>query len=118
MSNQIVEQPRTSAGAGISVIGFNRVNGPNTLRGFADIHITGWHFRIIGCPCHAGDKGRRWIGLPGKPMTDGDGKPLRDKSTGKIRYVAACAFDDRDLLMRFSDAAAAALDHYSPGWDR
>ena len=48
---------------GISVIGFHKVDGPNTLRGFA-------------------------------------------------------AFDDKDLLRRFSDAACAALDAYSPGWDQ
>jgi hypothetical protein len=102
---------------GISVISFNPVNGPNTLRGFADLHIVGWHFRILGCPCHAGYD-RRWVGLPGKPMTDREGIPMRDESTGKIRYVSFAAFDDKDLLRRFSDAACAALDVYAPGWDR
>ena len=51
-------------------------------------------------------------------MTDREGVPLRDEATGKIRYVSFAAFDDKDLLRRFSDAAVAALDPYPPGWER
>ena len=117
LSGDIVDIRRQRSGGGISCIGFAPVNGPNTLRGFGDLHILGWHFRILGCPAHAGND-RRWVGLPGKPMTDREGVPLRDESTGKIRYVSFAAFDDKDLLHRFSDAACAALDAYQPGWDR
>jgi hypothetical protein len=109
----ISRQPRQG---GISVTAFHAVYGPNILRGFADLHIIGWHFKILGCPAHAGHD-KRWIGLPGKPMTDRDGVPLRDEATGKVRYVSFAAFDDKDLLRRFSDATCAELDAYQPVWD-
>ena len=112
-----VDISRQRRDAGVSIIAFHRFDGPNTLRGFADVHIVGWHFRISGCPAHAGND-RRWVGFPGKPLTDRDGVPLRDESTGKVRYVSFASFDDKDLLRRFSDAACAALDLYQPGWDR
>lgn len=107
---------RHPAGSGISVIAFKPYDAGGVLKGWADLHIVGWHFRILGCPASCnGDK--RWVGLPGKPMTDRDGAALRDDS-GKVRYVAFASFDDRDTLRRVSDAACAALDAYQPGWDR
>ena len=41
-----VDISRQRRDAGVSIIAFHRFDGPNTLRGFADVHIVGWHFRI------------------------------------------------------------------------
>ena len=59
---------------------------------------------------------RRTVGLPGKPMIDREGLPLRDESIGKLRYIGFAAFDDMELLWRFSDAAVSALDADYPAW--
>ena len=71
---------------------------------------------MLGCSCHRQNESR-WVGLPGKPLIDKAGPALRDDN-GKIRYQAVLAFDDREILRRFSDAACAALDVYPPGWDQ
>ena len=72
-------------------------------------------FRILGRPAHAGND-RCWVGLPGKPLLDRAGQVQRDEQTGKVRYVPVIVFDDKNLLHRFSDAAARALDLYAHGW--
>ncbi len=118
MSQQIDIQRLPHREGGLSVLAFNTVAGPNTLRGFVDLHIVPWHFRILGCPAHCQGE-RRWVGLPGKPMTDRDGVPLRDETNGRVRYASFAAFDNKDTLRRFSDAAVAALDVYTNGaWSR
>ena len=91
----VVIERRTAGAGGIAVIAFNHVDGPNTLKGFADLHVPAWRLRILGCPAHANINGSRWVGLPGKPMTDKAGVPLRDATTGKARYVQLLAFDRR-----------------------
>ena len=113
----ILDIVRPATGGGINCIAFKPYDSGGVVRGWADLQIIGWHFRILGCPASSHGE-RRWVGLPGKPMTDRDGQPLRDEG-GKARYVAFAAFDDKDLLHRFfSDAAVRALDLYAPGWDR
>lgn len=106
---------RRRAEGGISCLAFNAFAGSGTLKGFGDFHVVGWHFRIFGCSAHC-QTNSRWVQLPSKPLIDKAGLALREDS-GKIRYAPVIAFDHRELLRRFSDAACQALDAYYPGWD-
>lgn len=115
MSDQLVIQPPRRDG-GVAVLSFKPYTGGGVLRGWCDVHVIPWRFRIIGCPASSNGE-RRWVGLPGKPMTDRDGQPLRDDK-GKVRYSTFASFDDVAILRRFSDSACQALDVYLPGWDQ
>ena len=43
------------------------------------------------------------------------GQVQRDEAAGKIRYIPVLAFDARELLRKFSDAACAAHNAYQQG---
>ena len=91
---------RPPAAGNMGCLSFKPYDAGGVMRGWADLHVVPWHFKIFGCPCSCNGE-RRWVGLPGKPMTDRDGVPLRDEATGKVRYVSFAAFDDKELLHRF-----------------
>ncbi len=70
----------------------------NTLRGFASVTLP------IGLDAddvavHVAG-GRAWASLPGRPMLDGDGRPLRDDSV-KIRYVLLVRWLSHSLASGF-----------------
>jgi len=52
--------------------------------------------------------GKFWASMPGKPLVDRDGQPLRD-AKGKQRYVPVLEWEDRDAQSRFSDAVVEAI---------
>ena len=62
-----------------------------------------------------GSDGRAWASLPAKPMIGRDGQPIRDKTTGKARYIPLVTWPDRQTSDRFSEAVIAAVEAQHPG---
>jgi hypothetical protein len=60
------------------------------------------------CSLHqSGEK--RWVGLPGKPVLDKDGKVLITAKTGKRSYSVCISIPDVAIRDRFQEAALAAV---------
>ncbi len=108
-------QPRDNKGL-IICLCFTRIERRGSLLVFADLHVIPFRLKLFSCTAHALHD-RRWVALPSRPWVK-DGEPLRDVDSGKVKYQPIIGFDGANLLRRFSDAACAALDVYSPGWDR
>jgi hypothetical protein len=77
-----------------------------TLRGFATVELPiGLVIRDISVH----DKGgKRWAGLPAKPILDADGRQVSNHA-GHKQYAALLGWRDRDLADRFSAAVVAAV---------
>ena len=58
--------------------------------------------------------GKRWVGLPARPVLGQDGKPQTDDK-GKVRYAAILEWDNRDTGDRFSEAVIQAIEREFPG---
>ena len=82
----------------------------NTLRGFAKLQLGA--LTIQDCPVHD-TQGRKWCGLPSKPMVDSDGTVKRDEG-GKIKYVPLLQWATKAASDRFSDSVIAALQEKHP----
>src|SRR5262249_32075707 len=67
----------------------------NTLRGFVTLALEPSGIVLHDCTLHRTPDGREWIGLPGKPKIDTEGRQRRDPLTGKPLYA---------LLLRSSGA--------------
>jgi hypothetical protein len=81
----------------------------NTLRGFLALKLDPSGLVLRDCALH--EKGdRRWIGLPGKPQVDAEGRVRKDPATGKTLYVPVVEIPDNDARERFQAAALAAID--------
>jgi hypothetical protein len=52
---------------------------------------------------------KEWIGLPGKPQIDREGKVRKDAATGKTLYVSIVDFDSKEAHDKFQDLALAAV---------
>jgi hypothetical protein len=85
----------------------------NTLHGFADVLLEQTHLRIYDCAVHE-KNGRRWVGLPARPMIDREGMALRDED-GKTRYTRILEVDTREAGDEFSKNVVAAVLAHSPG---
>lgn len=58
--------------------------------------------------------GKSWASMPGKPMVDRDGQPMRD-GKNRPRYSPICEWEDRDAGNRFSAAVVEAITReYGP----
>jgi hypothetical protein len=79
----------------------------NTLFGFLDIVVPELHLQIRGATVHE-SHGRRWIGLPSRPLLNGDGCAERDPA-GKIVYMPVVLFNDRKISDAFSVRVIEAL---------
>lgn len=97
----------------ITGLGLKKLDGPGSLRGFCDLHIPAWRFKLFGCPFNE-SHGRRWVSLPACPWLDRNGNAIRDEATGKPRYSPALQFDDRERLRAFSTAAVSSVLAYDP----
>lgn len=82
----------------------------NTLRGFAKLQLGA--LTITDCPVHD-TQGRKWCGLPSKPMIDGEGTVKRDDA-GKIKYVPLLQWATKGASDRFSDSVVLALQQKHP----
>jgi len=117
MSNQLsLFTPNSARRPGIFCIAFLAYAGSSSLKGFADFHIQRWQVRVHGCPVHATDSGKRWIGLPSKALIH-NGQLVRDEDGGKIVYAPTISFDNFTIRNRFVEGCLRALDDYAPGWD-
>jgi hypothetical protein len=78
----------------------------NTLRGFATVELPiGLVIRDISIH----DKGgKRWAGLPAKPVLDAEGRHVSNHA-GHRQYCALLGWRDRDLADRFSVAVVDAV---------
>ena len=94
----------------VTVIDFHPLQR-NTLRGFATVHIDELKLTIHDVAVHQHDNGKRWIGLPAKPIIDRDGNPKRSID-GKIEYARLFAFDTRAVSDAFAGAVIKALLEY------
>jgi len=79
----------------------------NTLFGFANILIPELHLRIWEATVLE-SYGKRWVGLPAKPLISREGSVRRDER-GKIAYSAILLFTDGAIRDAFSQRAIAAL---------
>jgi hypothetical protein len=78
-----------------------------TLRGFFNLKLSNG-LTLLDCSWHCqGDS--EWIGLPGKPHLDRDGKQRRDAITQKPMYLPVIQFEDKAIRDKFTAAALAAL---------
>jgi hypothetical protein len=78
----------------------------NTLKGFLDLELPSG-LVLRECSLHERD-GKKWIGLPGKPQIDRDGKVRKDASGGKALYVNVVGFATKEARERFRAAAIVA----------
>jgi hypothetical protein len=54
--------------------------------------------------------GRRWIGLPGRPILDPEGRHKVDPETGKRAWCPVVEIKNGEVRRRFTAAALAAVD--------
>ena len=83
----------------------------NTLRGFVNVRL-GRSLIMKELSCHEAN-GRRWVGLPARPMIDASGQVKKD-DRGKQQYVSILEWSDRDAAGRFSEAVISALEAQYP----
>jgi hypothetical protein len=79
----------------------------NTLRGFCTVVIPEVRLRVFDLTVHE-SHGRRWIGLPGRPQIDREGR-VRRGDNGKPAYVPTLQFTDKAVSDAFSARAIEAL---------
>jgi hypothetical protein len=80
----------------------------NTLKGFFILRLVSG-LVLHGCTLHRHPAGREWVGQPGKPQLDADGRQRRDPDTGKALYTPIVEIPDRQARERFQAAALAAV---------
>lgn len=90
----------------VEVLDFRPVER-NTLLGFATVRIPALRMTIRDVAIHT-SHGKRWAGLPAKPMLDNDGKAV--KKDGKILYNSILHFDTKAVSDAFSAAVIAAAE--------
>jgi len=83
----------------------------NSLRGFASVRL-GASLIIKDVTVHASN-GKRWAGLPGKPLIQADGAAKRGPN-GKPTYVPVMEWTSKDAADRFSEAVIAAVEREYP----
>jgi hypothetical protein len=86
----------------------------NTLKGFANFHISALGLTIQDCAVHQkGDQA--WVQLPAKPRLDKDRNLVRDMQSGKVEYTKVLSFEDKGMAQEFRAAAVNALIKREPG---
>jgi hypothetical protein len=81
----------------------------NTLLGFLTLTLAPSGIVLRECALHVKGE-RRWIGLPGKPLLDQDGRHRTDAATGKKAWVPLVEVTGKTERERFQRAALAAVD--------
>ena len=85
----------------------------NTLIGFATLKLPDLRLVIRDVAVHEHGNGKRWVGLPAKPVIDRDGVARRN-TEGKIEYAAVLEFEGREVRDAFSAEVIAALLEFDP----
>jgi hypothetical protein len=81
----------------------------NTLRGFCTLTLDPSGVVLHECSVHERD-GKRWVGLPGKPQLDAEGRHRIDPATGKKAWAPIVEITGKAERERFQKAAVAAID--------
>ena len=79
----------------------------NTLRGFVTLELPSGLI-LRECTYHRAATGAEWVGLPGRPQLDRDGRQRKD-ATGKSLYTPIVEFKGKERRERFQAAALAAV---------
>ncbi len=82
----------------------------NTLRAFVTLTLEPSGIVLNDCTLHRTVDGRQWIGLPGKPQLDADGRQRRDPGSGKALYTPVVEIQGKEARERFQAAALGAVD--------
>ena len=80
----------------------------NTLRGFVTLELPSGLI-LHECTLHRAATGAEWIGLPGNPQIDREGKQRKDPATGKALYTPIVELKGKEQRERFQAAALAAV---------
>jgi hypothetical protein len=80
----------------------------NSLHGFVDVTIPELKLKIRELTVHE-SHGKRWVGLPGKPMVNSRDCEVLADDRGKPRYVPVRQFIDRRIGDAFGDRVIEAL---------
>ena len=62
------------------------------------------------CSVHERPDGKRWVGLPAKPVLDSEGRHRKDPATSKALWLPVVEIRGRDQRERFQTAALVAID--------
>lgn len=79
----------------------------NTLRGFLTLTLEPSGLVLRECSLHKMNE-KEWIGLPGKPQLDKEGRHRTDDK-GKKLYVPVVELKDKATYARFQEAALVAV---------
>jgi hypothetical protein len=79
----------------------------NTLRGFLTLTLEPSGLVLRDCSLHKMNE-KEWIGLPGKPQLDKEGRHRADDK-GKKLYVPVVELKDKAAYARFQEAALVAV---------
>lgn len=80
----------------------------NSLQGFVSLALEPSGLVLRDCALHRRED-REWIGLPGKPQVDREGRQRQDPKTGKALYTPVIEIPDKASRERFQQAALAAV---------
>ena len=96
--------PRASA---IVATDWRAPENRGSLRGFRTLRLPS---RLVLRDCTFHQQGeRQWIGLPGKPQIDAEGRHRIDPTTGKRLYLPVVDIPDWRARARFQEAALIAI---------
>ena len=62
------------------------------------------------CSVHERPDGKRWVGLPAKPVLDSEGRHRKDPATDKALWLPVVEIRGKSERERFQRAALAAID--------
>ena len=82
----------------------------STLLYFCSLHLSPSGLVLRDCTLHEKPDGSRWVGLPGKPQIDAEGRHRKDATTGKALYTPIVEIAGKEERQRFQQAALAAID--------
>ena len=82
----------------------------NSLRGFVSVQVGALEIRDVTVMSASG---RKWCGMPGKPLIGQDGAVV--KKDGKVQYSQVVVWASKEAGDRFSTSVIEALEREYPG---
>jgi hypothetical protein len=82
----------------------------NSLQGFCVLTLSPSGLILRDCSVHERPDGKRWVGLPAKPVLDLEGRHRKDPATGKALWLPIVEIKGKAERERFQRAALAAVD--------
>jgi hypothetical protein len=81
----------------------------NSMKGFLTLTLEPSGIVLHDCTLRRMPDGRAWIGLPGKPQVDREGRHRKDPASGKPLYTPVVEIPDKAARERFQQAALSAV---------